>query len=88
MSKAGNVWLGVALGAVLDIGAAALFLQSRRAPLILAIGVVQLAWMLPAYLAFKLTGNRETAKGILIASGICFLLNAACWGVVFGVMRR
>jgi hypothetical protein len=33
-------------------------------------------------LSFRKSGKSETAKGILIAATITFLLNAGCWGLV------
>jgi hypothetical protein len=48
----------------------------------MGIGLVQAAWIVPMVLRFRATGRRETAKGVIIAAAITFLLNASCWGLV------
>ena len=53
-----------------------------------ACGVVQLLWLVPLYFYFRSAGESETTKGVLIVAGLCFLLNAACWGLVLGVGRH
>jgi hypothetical protein len=49
---------------------------------LLGIGVVQAAWVVPLWFHFRRIGETETAKGILIMASIIFLLNAGCWGFV------
>ena len=49
---------------------------------IFAIGLSQLLYMLPLYFYLKKNGMPLTAKGILICTGITFLLNAACTGLL------
>jgi hypothetical protein len=51
--------------------------------IIATFGVLQYAWISPLYLRHKKRGETETAKGILIASGITVLLSAACWGSMY-----
>jgi hypothetical protein len=50
---------------------------------LVAIGLLQAVWMVPAYLYYRKAGESETTQGILLIAGIVFLLNAACWGLVF-----
>jgi hypothetical protein len=49
---------------------------------ILGIGIVQAAWIVPLWLYYRRAGEMETVKGLLITAGVIFLLNAGCWGVV------
>jgi hypothetical protein len=51
------------------------FLSPVLAPL-------QALWIGPLYFKYRARDETETAKGILIAAGITFLLNAGCWGLV------
>jgi hypothetical protein len=46
------------------------------------IGLVQLLWIVPMVLKYRKTGRTETAKGVIIAASIIFMLNAACWGLL------
>ncbi len=48
----------------------------------LAIGIVQLAWIIPLTRKHKKAGHPETVKGLWLAAGITFLLNAGCWGAL------
>jgi hypothetical protein len=50
--------------------------------LLMGIGVVQAAWMIPIWRYYRRLGETETAKGVLIMAGIVFLLNAGCWGLI------
>jgi hypothetical protein len=51
------------------------------------IGAAQLAYMVPAIgIAFS-TGHRRFAKGLVLATAIVALLNAACWGLVKAFIR-
>ncbi len=49
--------------------------------LLLIVGVLQLVYMLPAYLIAMSCKRRLTARGLLIGATVTFLLNAACLGV-------
>lgn len=46
-----------------------------------AIGLVQLLYVIPALIYFR--KRTPVLQGILIGAGITFLLNAACFGIVF-----
>ena len=50
--------------------------------LLLGIGLTQLLWPTPLWLTYKRSGKTESAKGVLVAGGITFLLNAGCWGII------
>lgn len=66
----------VAVVALLD------FNDSLRPILVLLfVGVLQLVYMLPAYLIAISRKRRLTARGLLIGATVTFLLNAACFGV-------
>ncbi len=43
-------------------------------------GLAQVAWLWPMHREFTKKGETETGKGIVLAGGITFLLNASCWG--------
>ena len=82
----GSIWQGIAIGGVwnvcaLLIGFAGIFILIGI-PIIVGFGLVQYAWIVPLYGKHKGRGETETAKGILIASGITVLLSAACWGAM------
>lgn len=48
----------------------------------MAIGLTQLVYIVPLYLRYRKTGQKNTAKGLVIAASITALLNASCWGVL------
>jgi len=48
----------------------------------LAIGVVQLLYVVPAYVVCTKKGLLRTRKGLALGAGITFLVNAACTGIV------
>ena len=50
--------------------------------LLLGIGIVQAAWIIPVWRYYRRIGETETAKGILVTASVVFLLNAGCWGFV------
>jgi hypothetical protein len=52
--------------------------------LLLFLGVVQLAWMLPAILLARKGGLRALSKGLAIGAAITLLLNATCWLIAVG----
>jgi hypothetical protein len=83
----GSVWQGIAIGATWNIGALVVGILTIIAmvggAIIATFGVLQYAWISPLYLRHKKRGETETAKGILIASGITVLLSAACWGSIY-----
>jgi hypothetical protein len=52
--------------------------------LIGGVGLIQLAYVVPLYQYFKRNGRSMSARGLVIAASITALLNAACWGSVYG----
>ena len=77
----GSIGKGMLLGAGLSImGVLAMFIFL---PAIIAFGVLQYIWIMPVYVMYRHRGEPETAKGVLIVSGIVLLLSAACWGLMF-----
>jgi hypothetical protein len=78
----GSVWGGFGIGAGLNIVLTGAMAAMVSGVVLFGCGLVQLLWIVPAYFYFKGEGATETAKGILIAAAICFLLNASCWGIV------
>lgn len=69
-----EVWKGIGLTGLLHL----LLLLFPTA--YFAIGVVQLVYMIPALILVR--HNRGMVQGMLIAMGITFLVNAACFGYV------
>jgi len=47
--------------------------------LVLAFGVTQLLYMVPAILIARRRGRAGIAKGLIIAASVAFLLNASCF---------
>lgn len=86
-----SVGAGIALTVLLHILAYFVFVavvvvldfnDSLRPILVLLfVGVLQLVYMLPAYLIAISRKRRLTARGLLIGATVTFLLNAACLGV-------
>jgi hypothetical protein len=56
--------------------------------LLVGIGLVQAAWVIPAYRYFRARGEPETGKGILIVAGLVAMLNTTCWGLLVGTSIR
>jgi hypothetical protein len=73
--------LGCTVGALMAGGMLAV-IAGPLALVLLGIGVVQAAWIIPIWRYHRRIGETETAKGILIMASIIFLLNAGCWGFV------
>jgi hypothetical protein len=65
--------------------AAASSLGARNPLLLFAIGAVQFAFVVPVALAAWALGLRQFVKGFALAAGVVILLNAGCWGLVWGV---
>ena len=82
----GSLWKGFGIGAAASIGGAFLGVVTIAAIIgiiiLVAFGLVQLAWQLPLYFSFRQRGETETAKGVLIALAIGVLINAGCWGYI------
>ncbi len=51
--------------------------------LFLFFGAVLMLIAIPMAFTFKKKGQTATVQGILITAGIAFLLNAACFGLMF-----
>ena len=87
----GHVVKGFAIAAAINIGAAlASYLTGAvgvGVVIVFGIGAVQALWIGPLYAVYRSKRETETAKGILLAAGITFLLNAGCWGFVVFVFR-
>jgi hypothetical protein len=49
---------------------------------VLTCGLSQLIWLVPVWIAYRKKGQTESAKGVILAAAITFLLNSACWGFV------
>ena len=47
------------------------------------IGVSQLLYIIPAVLIAQARGRPGIARGLMIAAGVVFLLNSACFGMIF-----
>ena len=81
MTGKGSLIKGIAVGIALTIaGVAASFMVFSL--VLIGIGVLQVVWILPGCLYYGRRGESETVKGILIAAGLCFLLNATCWTII------
>ena len=55
------------------------------APVILAIGVAQLIYVVPVALVYRNRGHMRALKGLMAGAAVIFLLNATCWGVGLAV---
>lgn len=54
--------------------------------LIGGVGLIQLAYVIPLFRYFQRNGRTMSARGLVIAASVTALLNAACWGSVYGRM--
>ncbi|ARU62937.1 hypothetical protein CBW65_19585 [Tumebacillus avium] len=62
-------------------------ITSLGLPLLLFIGVSQLLYVIPLIIWARRSPARVgTIPGVLTMAGITFLLNAACWGLIWGLM--
>ena len=70
----------------LGIAALLLFTGERTLPTVFilagAIGLLQLAYVIPIWRLLRQRGKIMTARGLVIAASITALLNATCWGSV------
>jgi hypothetical protein len=82
----GSILAGFGLAAAINLGAVVVGVITLAMVvgifILLGIGLVQAAWIIPMVVTFRKSGKRETAKGVIIAAAITFLLNAGCWGLV------
>ena len=46
---------------------------------VMFVGVVQLAWMLPAILLARMGGLRALSMGLIVGAAVTLLLNGTCW---------
>ena len=77
-SHALDVWKGVGFGLLLHL------VLLIYPPAYFLIGVAQLIYVIPALIYFrKRTGIMQ---GIIIVAVLTFLLNAACFGIVFSML--
>jgi hypothetical protein len=83
VGKGVGIVLGCVVGAVF-VGIMLATLLPAALVLLLGIGVVQAAWIVPIWRYYRNMGETETVKGLLIAASVVFLLNASCWGTVAG----
>jgi hypothetical protein len=89
VGKGVGISMGLTIAALVVIGL--LSIAGARAQfggvfvLIFGIGIVQAAWIIPLWVHYDKVGESETAKGILITAALIFLLNAGCWGLVWGI---
>src|SRR5439155_19933290 len=73
---------------VVHLGVAILlfFSSERLVPsaviLIAAIGVLQIAYVVPVYRLLRRRGKSRTARGLATAAWITVFANAVCWGAV------
>lgn len=70
-----EIWKGIGLTALLHL------IPLVFPALYFGIGIVQFLYLIPALILCR--KNSGMQQGILIAAGITFLLNAACFGFVF-----
>lgn len=78
----GGFWKGFGLGFLLHLAQILAFAQ----PFLLTLwGLTQFAYMIPAALHFRKKGEPDTVKGLVTAAALSFVLNAACWGLFFGM---
>jgi len=87
----GSVIVGLLLCWLLNIVhvgvAILLFITSERTVptaviLIAAIGLLQIAYVVPVYRLLKRRGKSRTARGMAVAAWITTLVNVVCWVIV------
>ncbi|MCC6211312.1 MAG: hypothetical protein IT513_09750 [Burkholderiales bacterium] len=83
-----GVLILIALHAVFAVLPAAEWLGLKREASILLIGVVQLAYAIPAILLSLKLRHPEVAKGLVIGAVITFLANMAGCAAMFAMLSR
>jgi hypothetical protein len=68
--------LGIGCGLAVALAIALLLLQQFQ--VLLFVGLIQLAYIIPLFLRFRKAGEDRTVIGIIIAASIVALLNAMC----------
>ena len=81
-----SVRWGCLVGVLAHIPAQLVLMQLSSLNSIFLIGVSQLIYIVPLAILAARNSAREMVKGLLIVAGITFLLNAACFGVVFAML--
>jgi hypothetical protein len=81
---------GLHIGAAVIIGVISAIpdLQEIGFLFFLLIGITQLVYVIPALVILHRRGQPKAVKGLIIGATITFLLNAACWGLLWGVFLR
>jgi len=89
----GSVWLGFGMATVINVaagivGGLTLFF-GLGSFVLMGLGLVQAAWILPMAASFRKSGQRRTMKGVLAAAVFTLLLIAGCWALVatLGISR-
>ncbi|HZS04649.1 MAG TPA: hypothetical protein VFD58_07425 [Blastocatellia bacterium] len=80
--RAGDLWLGLGLTALLHL------IQIPLVPItmfisLIFLGLSQLIYIIPAIIICRSKGRPGMVKGLIIGAAITFLLNAACTGFFF-----
>jgi hypothetical protein len=88
----GSLWRGLLFGVLVNIAMGVLSVVAIAAGigiyLVAGFGVIQAVWMFMFYSMYRRRGATETAKGILVAAGLTFLLWSLCMGALYsGVFR-
>jgi hypothetical protein len=89
----GSVWLGFGMATGINVaagivGGLTLFFGVGGFVL-MGLGLVQAAWILPMAASFRKSGQRKTMKGVIAAAVFTLLLTAGCWVLVaaLGISR-
>jgi hypothetical protein len=85
LNETAEVWKGIGLAMLLHLlWIPAVFIPGLAVGLV-GIGVAQLIYQVPAAIIYSRKGRKGMMKGIIIGAAITFLLNTACYGIVFGL---
>lgn len=81
---------GLHIGASVIVGVLSAIPELQAVGLLffVVIGVAQLVYVIPALIILHRRGQPRAVKGLIIGATITFLLNAACWGLVWGTFLR
>ncbi len=77
-----SVGWGFLVGVLAHIPVQLVLLPLTSGMSLVAIGLSQLIYIVPLAILAARNSAREMTKGLLIAAGITFLLNAVCFGIV------
>lgn len=81
-----DVFIGLGLTLLLHLIQVPLFFISSGVSLF-GIGVSQLVYVVPAIVVARSKGRPEIGKGLIIGAALTFLLNAACFTLIFPIFR-